>query len=82
MSDGSSAMGAAPDGGSRAWLVMIGSFLCNGLIFGLINTYSVIFVRLLDDLKADNVADASSKAGECIRCIILKYRTLRTMTLT
>ncbi|BES92831.1 Major Facilitator Superfamily [Nesidiocoris tenuis] len=53
----------APDGGSRAWLVMTGSFLCNGLIFGFINTYSVLYVRILADLKADNVVDASSKAA-------------------
>nr|AZS64102.1 monocarboxylate transporter [Lygus hesperus] len=64
MSDVTPVVGAAaPDGGSRAWLVMIGSFLCNGLIFGLINTYSVIYSRLHKDLEADQVPDASSKAA-------------------
>lgn len=53
-----------PDGGSRAWLVMIGSFFCNGIIFGVINSYGVIFKELYEDLKMKNVSDASSKAGE------------------
>lgn len=55
-----------PDGGSRAWLVMIGSFFCNGIIFGVINSYGVIFKELYEDLKMKNVTDASSKAGECL----------------
>lgn len=54
-----------PDGGSRAWLVMVGSFFCNGIIFGVINSYGVIFKELYEDLKMKNVSDASSKAGEC-----------------
>lgn len=53
-----------PDGGSRAWLVMLGSFFCNGIIFGVINSYGVIFKELYEDLKMKNVSDASSKAGE------------------
>ena len=27
-----------PDGGTRAWLIMVFSFLCNGVIFGTINS--------------------------------------------
>lgn len=53
-----------PDGGSRAWLVMVGSFFCNGIIFGVINSYGVIFKELYEDLKMKNVSDANSKAGE------------------
>lgn len=53
-----------PDGGSRAWLVMVGSFFCNGIIFGVINSYGVIFRELYEDLKMKNVSDASSKAGK------------------
>lgn len=52
-----------PDGGSRAWLVMLGSFFVNGLIFGLMNTYSVLYDRLQQDLQDEHVAGASSKAG-------------------
>lgn len=57
------ATAAPPDGGSRAWLVMIASFLCNGILFGVINTYSVIYVDLQKKLEADGVAEASSKAS-------------------
>jgi hypothetical protein len=53
-----------PDGGTRAWLVMIASFLCNGILFGVINTYSVIYVDLQKKLEDKGVAEASSKACE------------------
>ena len=51
-----------PDGGARAWFVMIASFLCNGILFGVINTYSVIYVDLQKKLEAAGVTEASSKA--------------------
>ncbi|KAJ9587793.1 hypothetical protein L9F63_018776, partial [Diploptera punctata] len=53
---------APPDGGARAWFIMIASFLCNGILFGVINTYSVIYVDLQKKLEAAGVAEASSKA--------------------
>lgn len=52
-----------PDGGTRAWLVMLASFFCNGVIFGVINTYSVIYVELQKKLEEKGVEDASSKAA-------------------
>lgn len=52
-----------PDGGSRAWLVMISAFLCNGVIFGIINTYSVLHSFLQDKLKEQQDTEASSKAA-------------------
>lgn len=52
-----------PDGGARAWLVMISAFLCNGVIFGIINTYSVIHSFLQDKLNEQDDSEASSKAA-------------------
>ncbi|XP_022905862.1 monocarboxylate transporter 10 isoform X2 [Onthophagus taurus] len=52
-----------PDGGFRAWLILVGSFLCNGILFGVINSYSVIQDKLYLDLKENNVTEASSKAA-------------------
>uniref|UniRef100_A0A1B6MC42 Major facilitator superfamily (MFS) profile domain-containing protein n=1 Tax=Graphocephala atropunctata TaxID=36148 RepID=A0A1B6MC42_9HEMI len=52
-----------PDGGTRAWLVMIASFFCNGVIFGVINCYSVIYVELQERLDQDGVSESSSKAA-------------------
>ncbi|XP_034252822.1 monocarboxylate transporter 10 isoform X2 [Thrips palmi] len=52
-----------PDGGVRAWMVLAASFLCNGLLFGIINTYGVIYVYLLKDLEDAKVSDAASKAS-------------------
>lgn len=54
-----------PDGGTRAWLVMIGAFLCNGVLFGVINTYSVVYLSLQKQLQAVGDNEASSKAGKC-----------------
>lgn len=51
-----------PDGGLRACLVVIASFCTNGLIFGIINSYSVIYTVLLDRLEAQNDDRASVKA--------------------
>ena len=53
-----------PDGGRRAWAVMIAAFLCNGIIFSIINTYSVIYVHLQKELETAQVVGASSKAGK------------------
>lgn len=55
-----------PDGGARAWCIMVSAFLCNGVIFGIINCYSVINSYLQDKLNAQGVENASSKAGEFI----------------
>ncbi|VVD00482.1 unnamed protein product, partial [Leptidea sinapis] len=52
-----------PDGGLKAYSVMIGSFLTNGLIFGVINSYSVIYTVLLKNLKDANVPNADTKAA-------------------
>ncbi|XP_030559435.1 monocarboxylate transporter 10 [Drosophila novamexicana] len=52
-----------PDGGARAWLVMVSAFLCNGVIFGLINTYGVLHKLLTERLTAQGDAEANSKAA-------------------
>uniref|UniRef100_A0A1B0C9L0 Major facilitator superfamily (MFS) profile domain-containing protein n=1 Tax=Lutzomyia longipalpis TaxID=7200 RepID=A0A1B0C9L0_LUTLO len=52
-----------PDGGTRAWLIVISSFFCNGIIFGVINTYSVIYLRLQEELKMRGDPEASSKSA-------------------
>lgn len=53
-----------PDGGMRAYLVMISAFLCNGILFGIINCYSVIYLSLQRQLKESGDEAASSKACE------------------
>lgn len=50
-----------PDGGFQAWLVMACCFLCNGVIFGIINSYGVIFVYLKEGYKDDD--EAATKAS-------------------
>lgn len=51
-----------PDGGTRAYLVMCCAFMCNGILFGIINTYSVIYLSLQRQLKESGDEAASSKA--------------------
>jgi len=56
-----------PDGGFRAISVVVGSFLCNGLIFGLVNSYSVLndeFVKIFEKIGEPN---ARPKAGTYVR---------------
>lgn len=52
-----------PDGGCRAWIVLISAFLCNGILFGVINSYSVIYMSLQRQLDTKGDTEASSKAG-------------------
>lgn len=52
-----------PDGGIRAYIVLFASFLCNGLIFGIINTYSIIYVKIYDNFENAHIANAASKAS-------------------
>ena len=57
------------DGGLRAWLIVFSSFLCNGLIFGVINSYSLVYVELQRILEDRGVVGASKGAGEyCNGC--------------
>jgi hypothetical protein len=55
---------APPDGGFRAYFVMTCAFLCNGVIFGIINTYSVVYMSLQRQLVQSGDELASSKACE------------------
>lgn len=41
--DGDSDGPDGPDGGFWAWIVVLGSFMANGIIFGVINCYGVLF---------------------------------------
>jgi len=52
-----------PDGGLRAWMIMIGSFTINGVLFGIINTYSLIYPELQKRLTEIGETEVSSKAG-------------------
>ncbi|XP_063701202.1 monocarboxylate transporter 10 isoform X2 [Culicoides brevitarsis] len=52
-----------PDGTWRGWVIMLSAFLCNGVIFGIINTYSVIYLRLQQQLEESGDKEASSKAA-------------------
>lgn len=50
-----------PDGGLRACFVAMASFFCNGIIFGIMNTFGIIYVTLEEEL-APHVTHAASKA--------------------
>jgi len=52
-----------PDGGLRAWMIMIGSFTINGVLFSIINTYSLIYPELQKRLIEAGETEVSSKAG-------------------
>ena len=53
-----------PDGGARAWCVMIAAFICNGILFGVINIYGVMYKKLQTQLIENSDTEASSKAGK------------------
>jgi len=52
-----------PDGGWRAWTVLFSSFLCNGIVFGIVNSSGKIF-EALDEMYQDQGEDnAATKAA-------------------
>lgn len=65
------------DGGSRAWLVMLGSFFCNGILFGVINSYGVLYTEFLDNFQRMNVTNAPGKAGIAKVLFYFKILTLK-----
>jgi len=52
-----------PDGGIKAWIVVFCSFLINGIVFGIINTYGILFVKLKESLAASGEEDAAFKCS-------------------
>jgi len=52
-----------PDGGLWAWLVLLSCFLVNGIIFGIINTFGILFVQLKKDMDEAGVEDAATKCA-------------------
>lgn len=53
---------AIPDGGFHAWLIVVASFLTNGIVFGIHNCYGIIYLRLRSELEQSGVSDAATKA--------------------
>ena len=47
----------------KAWLVMITSFLCNGVIFGFINSYGTIYVALKSKYDKDGFNNSDTMAS-------------------
>ena len=42
-------------------MVLVSCFLVNGIIFGVINTFGILFVKLKSDLEKAGVEDAALK---------------------
>lgn len=59
-----------PDGGIRAWSVMTASLLCNGIIFGIINSSGLIYERIHNELKAKGDETAALKGSLMISLAI------------
>ncbi|XP_065216904.1 monocarboxylate transporter 10-like [Planococcus citri] len=52
-----------PDGGTRAYIVLFASFLCNGLIFGIVNSYSIIYNEIYKNYTENKMDNAAAKAS-------------------
>lgn len=59
------------DKGIRAYSVVVGSFLINGLLFGVINSYSVIYTVLQQQLNEQGIENSESRAGKLYPKIIV-----------
>lgn len=60
-----------PDGGIRAWMVMFTSFLCNGIIFGIINTSGITYATISKKLQQDEDPNAAFKGCECCALVLV-----------
>ena len=53
------ARNSKPDGGF-GWIVCCGTFMVNFVVFGIHNSFGVVYVNLLDELKLGEM-----QTGEC-----------------
>lgn len=53
-----------PDGGVRAYSVLVASFLTNGLLFGQMNSCGTIYEFLKAQLAKEGVANGQSRASK------------------
>lgn len=53
-----------PDGGMRAWMIVVAAFLVNGIVFGVINSYSIIYTVLEKHIHQEGIPNPESKAGK------------------
>lgn len=68
-----------PDGGMRAYSIVVASFLINGLLFGVINSYSVIYKVLQEQLYNEGIANSESRACKFLfDSTILSYYSFLT----
>ena len=51
-----------PDGGIHAWIIVVASFLTNGIIFGIHNCYGILYIWLKEELERSGVSDAATKS--------------------
>ena len=42
-----------PTDGGWGWVVCLVSFWCNGTIFGILNTFGILYVKLLEEHETD-----------------------------
>lgn len=59
-----------PDGGIRAWMVMLASFLCNGIIFGIINTSGITYAKIAKKLEKGEDPNAAFKGCKYCVCVL------------
>jgi len=52
-----------PDGGCWALLVMFACFLCNGVIFGILNTFGILYVELRQKMEEAGIEDSAFKCS-------------------
>ena len=45
---------------------MTACFLANGIVFGIINTFGILFVKLKEEFEDAGVVDAATKCGNGI----------------
>ncbi|XP_074602070.1 monocarboxylate transporter 10-like [Brevipalpus obovatus] len=67
--------------GHRSWLIVLASFLTNGIIFGVINSFGVIYVYLHDLFKSqtEDAAFHSSLVGSLLSGITFLCSALSTV---
>lgn len=68
------------DGGFHGYLVMICAFMCNGILFGIINSYSVVYLSLQRQLEKSGDPLASSKACKSIFLMVFIFLRKSFMT--
>lgn len=77
--DSSDTQNTELDGGFWAWIVVLGAFLTNGIIFGVINCFGVMFKQIEDKFSTNQDNSAFLTCKFFVPCLLIVLSSLASI---